>query len=631
PPISTRALSSDASDFYNRLFHTTFFKPDKTSNEEMNNELITAAEKHHVSLFSIERNIQSTVKSEMTIFGDSAVLNDLKNKGIVFTKNQSLFLGDLKVKNENFAKFQNKERGHDYYLIGEEQNIIKFKQQLINKYGGGFPRIGSFSNADQIVFVFLSVCLLLILFLTFYEIQLLKKEISIRVLMGVNLTHLILKQIVMDIIVLVCIYIICFILTNPLHHSLFLINIQVIAFSCFLFLNSVLYIILLKGDFRKTLSSASGKSVLTLNYGLKVVMSVLSILSITVMSTFIDEGINYYKQKDIISAFKEYSYVELNYRDVNRLVDSAKIREAFHHQFQSKSVEITNIQATVEGYTDFEFNYPVIRMNGGYKAKLPKEIQQRLTGDFVHILIPNRFKKENIPFKGIENAYSFYETPHPPFKVTYYDSDIDVLSVKNMYYAFNTKLEENPIIMYNSTFTAEESSDELAHIRTYIAYDIMYNITEEEYQEFLAAHNFNDELEAKINIKNLYDYNWKIIKRAMYISFILLGLILCMNIFIVMTILKVEYTFNAKELLLKKLLGRSLFERNKKIINLSIGACLLSILISIVISVFIKNPFINYLTLGGIIILLFDCLILYVNITRLEQKNIIKVLKGGVV
>jgi hypothetical protein len=616
-------------NFEEDYHHTTFYKPYDTSNEEMNKELLAAAEENEVMLFTLERKVISTIKSEMTIYGDDTAIEQLESTGIVFKNNQSLLLGELKVSYRDFSTFEHKERGHDYYLTGEDQNITMFKQQLVDKYGGGFPRLGASSNADEIVFVFFSVCLLLILFLTYYEIQLLKKEFSVRVLMGANLTRLIMSQIGLDVVVLTLIYLISFILTSQLHHSLFHVKVQLAGLGIFLVLNSLLYAALWKGNFRQTLSSAGGKSVLALNYGLKIVMSVLCILSITAMAAFIDQGLNFYKQKDIISSYGEYSYVQLNYRDVSKFEDSAAFREKFHQFFQAQSADMTNLQGSVAGQTDF--NYPVIRMNEGTLRQLPSSIQEKLEEGFVYLLIPEKLEKSNTPIEGIKGVYSLYEPSHPPFKIGYYEEDIDVLSVKDMFYPFKTRLESNPIIMVNRAATPDTVSNEYAQIRTYLAYDIMYNITEEEYRQFLADNEFEDELEVKTNVKDLYDYNWKIIQRGMYISIILLGLVLTMNIFIVATIIKVEYTFNAKELLLMKIFGRSLFERNKKIIILSIGASLVSALIAIVISFFIKTPFTGYLILGSIIILLLDCLILYVNITRLDQKSLIKVLKGGVV
>ncbi|MCG1023202.1 DUF1430 domain-containing protein [Sutcliffiella horikoshii] len=616
-------------NFEEDFYHTEFYKPFDSSNEEMTEALLEAAEENEIILFTLERNVISTIKSEMTIYGEESAKKELERRGIQFRNNQSLLLGNMNVSYRDFSTFEHKERGHDYYLAGDEENVVLFKQQLVDQFGGGFPRMGAASNAEGIVFVFFSVCLLLILFLSYYEIQLLKKEFSVRVLMGADITRMIGRQVAADVMVFTFLYIISFMLTSELHHSLFHWNVQMAGLCLFLVFNSLLYAILWKGNFRKTLSSSGGKSVLAINYGLKVVMSVLCILSITAMATFIDQGVNYYKQKDIISTFEDYSYVQLNYRDVSKFEESAAIREKFHQTFEKESADMTNLQGSVVGQTDF--NYPVIRMNEGALKQLPEALTEKLEKDYVHFLIPRDLKDKNIPIDGIKGVYSLYEPSHPPFKITYYEGDLEVLSVKDMFYPFKTRMESNPIMLVNSAAAGEDVNNEYAQIRTYIAYDVMYDITDEEYQKFLADNEWKDELEVKTNVKDLYEYNWKIIQRGMYISFILLGLVLAMNLFIVATILRVEYTFNAKELLLMKILGRSLFERNRKIILLSIGASVISAIIAIVISFFINTPFTGYLIMGSVLILLLDCLILYVNITRLDKKSLVKVLKGGIV
>jgi hypothetical protein len=616
-------------NFEEDFYHTEFYKPFDSSNEEMTEELLNAAEENEIMLFTVERNVISTIKSEMTIYGVESVKEELENRGIQFRNNQSLLLGDMNVSYRDFSYFDHKESGHVYYLEGEKENIVLFKQQLVDQYGGGFPRMGASTNAEGIVFVFFSICLLLILFLSYYEIQLLKKEFSVRVLMGADSTSLIGKLVMADLLIITFLYFISFRLTSELHHSLFHGNVQIAGLCLFLVFNSLLYAILWKGNFRKTLSSAGGKSVLAINYGLKIVMSVLCILSITAMATFIDQGLNYYKQKGLISTFEDYSYVQLNYRDVSKFEESAAIREEFHEIFAEKSADMTNLQGSVIGQTDF--NYPVLRINEGALKQLPEAFIKNLEEDFVHFLIPVDLKDRNVPIDGIKGVYSLYEPSHPPFKITYYEDDLKVLSAKDMFYPFKTRLESNPIMLVNSATSAEDVSNEYAQIRTYVAYDVMYNITDKEYKKFLADNEMEDELVVKTNVKDLYEYNWKIIERGMYISFILLGLVLAMNIFIVATILKVEYTFNAKELLLMKIFGRSLFERNRKIIILSIGTSVISALIAIVISFYINTSLTGYLIMGSVLIILLDCMILYINITRLDQKSLVKVLKGGIV
>lgn len=613
-------------NFQDKYYHTTFYKPYDISDQQMNAEIQMVADEHHVQIFSIKKEIHSTIRSDITIYGDPEVMQEIEKSDVLLKNNQSLFLGNVNIVSKPYAALQNSESGHDYYLIGEPNHLYKFKQALVTKYAGGFPQKGAPANEGVIVGTFLAVVLSLILFLTFYEIQFLKKEVLLRTLMGESIRNIIFRRIGQDIFVFCIIYVICFVVTSPFHHSLFNFKVNITTFIAFLLLNSLCYLLLLTGNPKHILSSTHGKRILTLNYGLKAIVGILSILAVTVMATFINQGINFYKQKEIISEFKNHSYVQLSYKDFDKYNESVEIQETFYKTFQSKSVESINLQETTQVMTNFD--YPVIKMNKGYIPHLPSEIQQQMKDEFVYILIPDELKNRHLPLEELKNTYSRYEYEHPDFQVIYYDVNVEIFNSKSRYYPFRTWMEKDPIMMLNnSSHLPEKVPDGMP--RLYIAYDFMYEITDQEYEQFISTHQLEDELHIRTNVEELYLHNWTIIKRSMYISIILLSLILLLNTFVISTILRMEYTLNAKQLLLMKLFGNSIWARNKKIILLTVLTSLVSTAAAIIISLYLNLPHIKYLLVGSLVLVVVEVVVLFLNIRSVEKNNLVKILKGG--
>lgn len=613
-------------NFQGKYAHTTFYKPANVSDKEMNEEIQQAAHTHNIQIFAVDRKIHSSIRSDITVYGNEDAIKVIEDNGVLFKINRSLFLGSVNIEAQPYTALQNNERGHDYYLIGEPDNLYTFKQALVTNYAGGFPIEGAPADEGSVVATFLAVVLALLLFLTFYEVQFYKKEVLLRSLMGESIKKIIVKRIVKDVCVFTVIYSLCFIATSPFQHSLFHFKENLITFFAFLILNSFCYLLLLTGSPKQILASTHGKRLLTLNYGLKVVVSILSILAMTAMATFINQGINFYKQQAFMSTYKDYSYIQLDYLYGDNFNKTVEIQEAFYKKFQAQSVESVSLQEAVK--LNLNFDYPVVKMNTGYIPNLPETIQQQLTGEFVYMLIPQKMKNRELPSEGLQEVYSHYEYGHPDFQVMYYDDNIEVFTSKERYYPFRTWLVKNPIILLNNSMDLPIQKPSEVN-RLYIAYDFMYDITTEEYEQFLAAHQFEDELHIRTNVGELYEHHWVIVKRGVYMSIVLLLLIFLLNTFVMTTILRMEYTLNAKQLLLMKLFGGSIWQRNKKIILLTVLTTLISTMVAISIGLYANLPHIHYLFVGSTLLLLIEMVILFLNIRNVEKSQLVKILKGG--
>ena len=112
-------------------------------------------------------------------------------------------------------------------------------------------------------------------------------------------------------------------------------------------------------------------------------------------------------------------------------------------------------------------------------------------------------------------------------------------------------------------------------------------------------------------------------------SGILTVLILIFHISVTAVLISLEYSLNAKEISIKKILGYSIFSKNK---NLFIRSAVVFVLISvaeIIFSVLSKKVSLLIGILITVVLLVFDMMLLMFFIFRIEQKQIVKILKGG--
>ncbi|GGA18410.1 hypothetical protein GCM10008018_72890 [Paenibacillus marchantiophytorum] len=106
-------------------------------------------------------------------------------------------------------------------------------------------------------------------------------------------------------------------------------------------------------------------------------------------------------------------------------------------------------------------------------------------------------------------------------------------------------------------------------------------------------------------------------------------LILFLEIVIIKSILRLEYEVNAIELCLKKILGYNIWQKNKKILLVTLIPTILGMIGAMIVWIFINGNIVNYLVYGSIFIFLIEPFIILTYIRKLERAKISIILKGG--
>ena len=629
-------------NFYTQYNSTTLYLQYDTTKEEMIDDIINSAEHNGVEVFTFIRFQSNIFLTEYNIYGTPGTekyLNDKSN--IVEEKYKSLFMGNINFKFESINNIPNIEKVHDYYVIGSTEQVHKFKMELIEKYAGNHPKPGypdKESRNNTIVIWALIICIILLL--SFYDVVSQKKENVIRISMGEKISKIICINILIDSFIFVVMFIVILFILSRYSYVFFNFNISIIFFAILLCINGLLYLNLYSYDIKEAFSNGkSYKSLLSLNYGLKLITTVLIILIISSNIFSISESLSLYKQKTFFEEHADYYYIKFAYRIRENsdgsfndtLTDSSRVQVIFNKQFFEKfnAIELKNV-SNVYGTGGIlanknAFDYLSSKIDELRDINLEKEF---------YFLLPEKMKNNLELINLLIDYIEIFESND--YGVIYYNDNIEVVGVDEDS-LYGSDVVKNPIIVYNNMsleqLKLQSDNNEQNIMKSEQLYDTMYKISSnddlKEFNKFIVEYNLQDEIVNKTNVLEKYENSWIIAKRILYINLVFSILVLLLELIIINSIIRLEYEVNAIELSIKKVMGYSVLEKNWKIIMMTVITTISSILIAIIGARIMQIQEVYYIAFGGSIILILELFIIVFYINRIENSKIQKILKGG--
>lgn len=631
-------LDNFQNSYYQSGFDFANRDPD-IEEEEVIQDFLNAGKEYNVDFFFVDSRIVSAYFKEITIFGTPHALKTLKAKGILEGKHNSLFMGETKVKYEDFSNIKTIEKFKDAYYIGDqsqEKAIRLFKASLAEKYSGGLPKL--FGSDKETWLNLFSVWLIifgLILLLTIYEIISLKKEIMVRIILGEDVAAIFCKNALADIAVLISAFLIVPFLLSLLFNSnvFFKFKALALAFTAFVIVNTLINGAILRINFKKDIiTMRSGGGLLAANYILKTVTTILTLIVLSSNFVILVQGYFMYKQGDFFAAHKDYSYYWLNYKLDNHLgktvLDSEIMNHEFYRRFQNYSLQYNNLTA------NYNSPYPVILINRNSFNEI-----SRMNNDLVEtigsvdedycILLPSGISEDSLEYFIAKEIFTTFLGRHidSKIKTKVYDGEVNLVGIHNMA-KYESTFMKNPIILFDNTIQQIDVSR--AEIIMYYAYSTMYNIPEQELKNFIEEYQLADQIVAKSNVLDVYEHNWAIMSRSMKLIVILSIFLLALEVSLISFIIKLEYRFNAMELALKKVFGYSLFEANKRLILITTGVFQLSIILAFFLRGFLGIAESVNLIWGGLILLTVELIFIARKAGTMEKANVPAILKGRV-
>lgn len=591
--------------------------------EEMLKDITTAAKEENLEVFVVDRKISTIYSENINIYATEGTANYLKESSSVQPGHyQSIFLGDIQFEVLPITTIPDVNKFEKYYLIGDKENQIRFKQKLIDKYAGKFPQEGysAFYSAFNISVTWV-IILGLLLLITFYEVAQMRKEVALRIISGERLQHIIFRNVTADTLFFICTYLVLLLLFLQFTNANFHIRISLLMFAIFVVVNGCIFFTLFLSDFIKEMKSKdSVKKVLQLSYVYKIITICITVMLAAGCLTAIDEGLTFYKQKPFFENAKDYSYVNIN-------VEDGEVTQQLRFDFYKEHLAMNNTLSLVDLQTK-DLGSPFVFADSGSLDYLHDKISEFNTASLeqkVYFLVPEKYNSKSVQTEMIKIWETYY--PHPyEFNMIAYKEQLDIIAIDKGF-NISSKIVKNPIILFNNMDTNALNP----YWNVFIFGTSMYKIQDYEWEQFIEnnhlslskANNF------KTNVYEHYLHQWNIYQKGIVISCVLLIVLLILEAIIIKTILNYEYSINAVEIALKKIMGYGLFERYKKLFLTTIIFGGIAGKAAFIIGHFLEWSSGLYLITGGLSVVILELCFVFYYIRITENRSIQSILKGG--
>lgn len=634
------AINGESFQFYlnnfeEQFYSTTMYLQDYQQQEDMLVDIQETAKMNNVSVFTVSNEVNSAFSSTKIFYCDEYSEKYLKeNFNLQADVYKSLFSGRTEISYYSFDEIPDITLQNIFYLIGDSGDIKQFKTELIDKYAGNFPKEGNKNLDIQLTSIGIWIIAgIIILFMQMFNTNSLKKECFLRVSLGENKWKIISKLIFTDLFIYALTFILELLVLSKVTYVWFNFTNSLIGFSCILIFYLLIYAKLLHFDAKKAISNTKMSSgLLKFNYILKCISCILTTIIVSSNIVIIKNGIEFYRQRDFFENYFNYSFVDLDYKlymDSNDMIidrydEGVVMREEFYREF------FIEFDATLLAQVDFDDK--VIICNKNAEDYLKNSIEEFATINCekdIYFIVPegtddcyiDELRMWVESYEG-ENFVFDYDTIS-------YKHSAKMIAIDNQSQNGSAYIK-NPIVIYNNTdASVAQYAIDTEWFKCDYEKDVMYNISDATFEGFISRYNLKNQIVSRTNVFESYIYHWKIIQRSMVLSMVLAVLILILEYIIIKYIIRLEYEANAIELSLKKVLGYSVWEKNKTLLSITAITSLISIAISAIISQVIDNASLIEVIIGGVILLLFEYVIILNHIQKVEKTNVQKILKGG--
>ena len=639
--IIGESFADNVGGFVYEYYNVSFSSSGDVS--DMDGDIIGAAKKDNVKVFTVVDDVKSTLEADMCIYGSNGAEDYInKNDGIHAGKYKSAISGDTKIMFKDLKDFRSSEKKLDFHIIGDESDVMRFQKDLADAYSVTAPEKGSEGTKEKDVYLMWGLALFLVLLLSAYDVVLQKKENFIKISLGEKISKIIFKNIGIDAAAFALAFCASLLVTSLLTYPFYLFKVSLTMLLTFIVINSLLYFSLYFYDLKKIFSNVKiSKNLLSLNYVLKTVSIIVTVIVISSNLVVISEGIDYYKTYNpFFSKYKDYYYTDFYLNDnsemssnsaaENYLTKNQVMQETFYRKYynQFDATAMVNCFQSMNGKNATMFAnshaLDILKQNFGElnDKKLDKEI---------YFLIPESLKNNQAVIRNLNDIVTFFEGKSFKFSYEpiYYKGDRKVVCITQDAVG-GFKIEKNPMIIYNNVDQSKRMNS-IGEACSKFSFTpcIMYKLSMNEVSKFIGENGLTNGSHKVTNVYEKYEHQWNIVKKGLTLNLALSVLVLFLEVTILLAITRLEYEANSVELSIKKVLGYSKWLKNNKMILLTIASTLFGIICAAAIFMKLKIGGMQYILCTGAAVMLFDLILTVFHINKIEKSNVQKILKGG--
>lgn len=622
--------------FSNQFYYFDLYNID--NREEVFRLLSEISDENDVGIFTVNNQTIDTLNYKSDIMLAEKASSILKSKyNISPGRYDSFFSGTTDITFSDFSEIINDSSIERYYFTGSIEQVRNIRNKVYDDFATSYVHKENIVGNEWLINVIWIISCLLLLLLTWLDIQFQKKENFILISLGVSQKRLLLKNIIFDLLSMGIIFLIIYFSLSRFIYVGYGLKYIIIIFGAFLLVNGLLFLNLLGYDYKKVLYGANlNHSTLSNCYVLKAFSMIVATASLAVNISLITENANNLSLYKTIDKFDNYGFLDMQWdsTDISDKDDAIELHENTQAQFFCDYYKKGKIALAVSDFND-EHNIPYLIVNQNSNHLIEKRLLDKIESDKdFYIFVPKNYDDINdasehallitLELFGIDSDKVTYET-------IVYEEDTEML-----YFESNATPKlvlgfdeiKNPVFTYCNI--SDKTLEEIVVDQSFqdgVAEDVMFRLDKNDISDITSEYNLKD-----ITYTNVVDrcnqYKGSLMRVVLLNSVISIFMLIIESI-IIITIIKMEYMVNAKVLSIKKILGYSIFQKNRLIFMLNIFSALIGICTMIIVSLMYKITKWYEVLFIGIFLIIIECIIIVYNIIKLEKTSITKILKGG--
>lgn len=631
-------FSGEFFQYYLNTYTSQFSYIDITENEmnsqaEIQNNIYHLAEKYNIEVLQTERKNGSGRATSLTVYSTDEAFEKLKTEYSVSPNiYKALFSGTTKV---DFADFKDKKllgETERYYFIGEQRQIQSIRENIKNDYACSFIKNETEHAYPYLVLLIWAVVGVLFLILTRLDIHFQKKENFVLISLGKPIRQIILKNVFIDFLTFSLIFSVLFALLGRFVYPGYEIKNIVLLCAAVLFLNALLYLTLFKINYKEVLYGANlNERIISDGYVLKSISMILTVVVLSCNAMLISANFKELKGIKTLRNVENYSFLELN--PVSLLNLGKDYEESRYGLINSIYGELQNRGCAYSfcGLSG-ENDYCIINSDSKFLLNgFDLKTEPDGNSDF-YILVPEEIEFSQNADESVYDCIEMYfgsEKALSCEKITYSGNGELLTYDSTEGLTLGAQSFENPIVIYINNPSLKLNCDS-STLSTLFS-KMLFNISNSEINTVCEKYQINEKgfyLQGEKLKEKVSDYQ-AVLNRALLLNTVISAFILLLELFIISVIIKLEYKVSTTELAVKKVLGYSVFQKNKQIFLLNTYAALIAVASCTVFCLMYKLAVWYTVIAVGTSVLCLEYVIIAVLITRFEKQNVAKILKGG--
>lgn len=635
-------LGSELFQNYTSSFSNQFFYFDISMVDDRNNlyELLTEyAEDSEMGVFSLDYTTYNARYTEITIYATDMAQTLLEKEYYISSgEKRSLFSGTTEIHFNEFSEIVDNDSIIRYYFTGNKDQVSTLRDKVYATYATSYIHRENTTGTEWLIGAIWAVSLLFLLLLTWLDIQFQKKENFLQISLGSSPWKIIGTNILTDIVAFAGVFVFTYLILGRFAFLDYGLDVAFVAICVFVFINSLLYLILLKYDYKQILYGANiNERTLSNSYVLKAITMIVAIASLSVNVSLIAENARYLGYYQDIYQYGEYDLLYITPTenvvgdDANNTFSEIKTEIFLRYYIQGKvAFSLSN------GYDNKD--NPIITVTDTANGFVGNQSLLSDLGNYdYHVFVPNErvndISAQDIEFALWSTICLFgQELNDALYEVIYYDN------TEVLYFDFGetSKLSvgfdkiRNPIFVYVTL--SQETLESVVQNTTDLALgstfnNLTFNLTEEEITQLSNIDGIKTV--AHSSLVDQCDQYKSSLLRVVLLNSIISAFLLLLETIIIVTIVKLEYMVNAKSLAIRKILGYTMFSNHREVFLLNLAGSITSIVTMIIVSLMFGVTRVFDVLLVGISLSALEAVLIAFNIFKLERTSIPKILKGG--